>query len=157
MTNDEAGQEEGQIIVGVAERLAADGMPVSQVTAGGTMTGCGAATVDGVTEVRAGTYVFYDAMQVGFGAATADEVAAFVLATVISTRRDGWATVDGGSKTFSGDRSGAEGSSPIAAAVDQDVAVVRITEEHGMAQLGEGVSVEVGRSCASRPSTSAPR
>ncbi len=145
MTNDEAGQEEGQIIVGVAERLAADGIPVSQVTAGGTVTGRGAAMVDGVTEVRAGTYVFYDAMQVGFGAATAEEVAGFILTTVISTRRDGWATVDGGSKTFSGDRGGAEGSSPIAAAVGQDVAVMRITEEHGMAQLGEGVSVEVGQ------------
>ena len=101
--------------------------------------------VDGVTEVRAGTYVFYDAMQVGFGAATDDDVAAFILATVISTRRDGWATVDGGSKTFSGDRGGAEGSSPIAAAVDLDVAVMRITEEHGMARVGDGVSVEVGQ------------
>ena len=96
-------------------------------------------------------------MQVGFGAATADEVAAFILATVISTRRDGWATVDGGSKTFSGDRGGAEGSSPIAAAVDHDVAVMRITEEHGMASSAKGFRSRWARSCASRPFTSARR
>ena len=59
-----------------------------------------------MTEVRAGTYVFYDAMQVGYGAGTPDDVALAILATVVSTRRAGWTTVDAGSKTFSGDRGG---------------------------------------------------
>jgi D-serine deaminase-like pyridoxal phosphate-dependent protein len=149
MTNAEAGHEEGRILVDLAERLRADGMPIAQVTAGGTITGRGVAEVAGVTEVRAGTYVFYDAMQVGYGAATQDDVALAVLATVVSTRRHGWATVDAGSKTFSGDRgvvgAATAGGDAIARGVDVDAAVMRVTEEHGMVRLGEGVAVEVGQ------------
>jgi D-serine deaminase-like pyridoxal phosphate-dependent protein len=146
MSHAEAGHEEGRILVELAERLRADGLPVANVAAGGTITGPGVAEVPGVTEVRAGTYVFYDAMQVGYGAATADDVALSILATVISTRRAGWTTVDAGTKTFSGDRGGVAGvgEGEIARAVDIDAAVMRTTEEHGMVRLGEGVSVEVG-------------
>ncbi len=147
MTNAEAGHEEGQILVDLADRLRADGFPIRNVAAGGTITGPGVAEVPGVTEVRAGTYVFYDAMQVGYGAATPDDVALSILATVVSTRRAGWTTVDAGSKTFSGDRGGVAnvGADEISRAVDVDAAVMRVTEEHGMVRLGAGVSVEVGQ------------
>jgi D-serine deaminase-like pyridoxal phosphate-dependent protein len=147
MPNAEAGHEEGQILVDLAERLRADGLPVANVAAGGTITGPGVAEVAGVTEVRAGTYVFYDAMQVGYGAATPDDVALAILATVVSTRREGWTTVDAGSKTFSGDRGGVAnvGADEISRAVDIDAAVMRVTEEHGMVRLGPGASVEVGQ------------
>ncbi len=149
MTNDEAGREEGQLVADLAERLRADGVSIREVTAGGTITGRGVAEVPGVTEVRAGTYVFYDAMQASFGACAEDDVAASILTTVVSTRRPGWATVDGGSKTFSGDRpvvaTARPGGSEVARAVGLDAAVMRITEEHGMVQLGDGVTVEVGQ------------
>jgi D-serine deaminase-like pyridoxal phosphate-dependent protein len=146
MTNVEAGHDEGRILVELAERLRADGLPIANVAAGGTITGPGVAEVPGVTEVRAGTYVFYDAMQVGYGAATPDDVALAILATVISTRRSGWTTVDAGTKTFSGDRGGvASAGDEIARAVDIDAAVMRTTEEHGMVRLGDGVSVEIGQ------------
>jgi D-serine deaminase-like pyridoxal phosphate-dependent protein len=154
MTNAEAGHEEGGILVGLADRLRADGFPVENVTAGGTVTGPGVAEVPGVTEVRAGTYVFYDAMQVAYGAAEPEDVALTILATVVSTRRTGWVTVDGGTKTFSGDRfvvSGGGGDAEIARAVGVDAAVMRTTEEHGMVRLGEGVSVEVGQKLAFTP------
>ena len=148
MTNDEAGREEGQLMVDVADRLRAKGLPVAEVTAGGTITGPGVAKVDGITEVRAGTYVFNDAMQVAYGAANPENVALSVLATVVSTRRAGHATIDAGSKTFSGDRavvSGAGASEVVARAVELDARVMRITEEHGMLELGEGVCVEIGQ------------
>jgi len=149
MSNDEAGREEGEILVELAERLRHAGVPVNEVTAGGTITGRGVATVDGVTEVRAGTYVFYDAMQVAFGSAQPEDVAVSILATVVSTRRTGSATIDAGSKTFSGDRAVVGGAMPgadvISRGVGIDAAVTRITEEHGMVDLGDGVSVEVGQ------------
>lgn len=152
MTNEEAGHEEGQLLVDIADRLRADGIEIAEITAGGTITGRGVAEVSGVTEVRAGTYVFNDAMQVGFGSCEPDDVAVSVLATVISTRIPGWATIDGGSKTFSGDR-GVVGNKTavggaadaVANAVDLDAAVMRITEEHGMVKLGDGVTVEPGQ------------
>jgi D-serine deaminase-like pyridoxal phosphate-dependent protein len=149
MTNDEAGHEEGQTLVDLADRLRADGISIAEVTAGGTITGRGVAEVPGITEVRAGTCIFNDAMQVEFGSARLEDVAIFVLATVVSTRRPGWATIDGGSKTFSGDRAvvGANvgRSSAVAQALDIDAAVMRITEEHGMVELGEGARVEPGQ------------
>jgi D-serine deaminase-like pyridoxal phosphate-dependent protein len=148
MTNEEAGHEEGRLLVDLAEKLRADGIEIREITAGGTITGRGVAEVPGVTEVRAGTYVFNDAMQVEFGAAREQDVAVFILATVVSTRRSGWVTVDAGSKTFSGDKAVVGGnvgkSSAVAAARDIDAAVMRITEEHGMVQLGDGVRVELG-------------
>ena len=148
MTNAEAGHEEGSILVGLAERLRADGHPAPNVTAGGSVTGPGVAEVDGVTEVRAGTYVFYDAMQVAAGSARPDDVALSILATVISTRRAGWTTVDAGSKTFSGDRGVVDGAAAppgISECVDLEASVMRVTEEHGMVRLGDGASVEVGQ------------
>ncbi len=148
MTGDEAGKEEGEILVALAERLRGAGIPVREVTAGGTITGRGVALADGITEVRAGTYVFYDAMMEALGAAEPDELAATILTTVVSVRRPGWATVDAGTKTFSGDRgmvgAGANASEVVSRAVDREVELVRLTEEHGMARLGEGVSVEIG-------------
>ncbi len=154
MSNAEAGHEEGGILVGLAERLRADDLEIRNVTAGGTITGRGVAEVEGVTEVRAGTYVFSDAMQVAMGSAEPGDVALSVLATVVSVRRAGWTTVDAGTKTFSGDRavaSGAGGEAEIARAVGLDAAVMRTTEEHGMVRLGRGVSVEVGQKLAFTP------
>ena len=148
LTNAEAGHEEGSILVGLAERLRADGHATPNVTAGGSVTGPGVAEVDGVTEVRAGTYVFYDAMQVAAGSAQTGDVALSILATVISTRRVGWTTVDAGSKTFSGDRGVVDASAAVGGisdCVDIDATVMRVTEEHGMVQLGDGASVEVGQ------------
>lgn len=147
MTNEEAGIDEGEQLVAVADALRARGLPIDAVTAGGTVTAPGAAHVEGITEVRAGTYVFHDAMMVAAGVARPDDVAATVLTTVVSTRRPGWATIDGGTKTFSGDRGmvgGATSDGAVAEAVDLDAAVTRTTEEHGMVRLGAGVSVEVG-------------
>ena len=106
MTNEEAGREEGQLLVDLAEALRARGIRIDEVTAGGTITGRGVAEVDGITEVRAGTYVFNDAMQVALGSAEPEDVAISVLATVVSTRSPGWATVDAGSKTFTSEGSG---------------------------------------------------
>jgi len=67
MSREVAGAHEGQIVVAAAERLRAAGFEVREVTAGGSLTGAGVATVDGVTEVRAGTYVFNDLMQIALG------------------------------------------------------------------------------------------
>jgi D-serine deaminase-like pyridoxal phosphate-dependent protein len=148
MTNEQAGREEGQLVVEVAERLRAKGLPIVEVTAGGTITGLGVATIDGITEVRAGTYVFNDAMQVAYGAANPEDVALSVLATVVSTNRPGHATIDAGSKTFSGDRAvvtASDSGAVVAHSIDVDARVVRITEEHGMVELGEGVRVNVGQ------------
>jgi D-serine deaminase-like pyridoxal phosphate-dependent protein len=138
LTKEEAGSAEGAVMIEVASGLRAHGLPVIEVTGGGTATGRAMAGVSGVTEVRAGTYVLQDLMQLGLGAAQPDELALTVLCTVVSRRAAGAATVDGGSKTFSGDRglSDSGEDSPTAVGVNCDAVIERLTEEHGMLRLG---------------------
>ncbi|TMJ96277.1 MAG: hypothetical protein E6G67_05315 [Actinobacteria bacterium] len=149
MTKEDAGHEEGRILVELADKLRADGIEIREVTAGSTPTGLAVAEVPGITEVRAGTYVFNDLMQVGYGAAGWDDLALTALCTVVSHPSRNRATVDGGSKTFSGDGGvvgghGGAGARALAQAVDADVAIERLTEEHGMACVGT-TDVEVGQ------------
>ncbi len=156
MTTEEAGLEEGRIMVELAEKLRARGVPIKNVTAGGTLTGRFVAMVPGITEVRAGTYVFFDSMQVGYGTTTEDNLALTILTTVVSHQGPDRATVDGGSKTFSGDRgvvgaNSAKSGPELARAVDRDVLLERISEEHGMVKVGVNAKVEVGDKIAFYP------
>jgi D-serine deaminase-like pyridoxal phosphate-dependent protein len=156
MTPEECGLEEGRLLVELAEKLRSRGVPISKVTAGGTITGRHVARVPGVTEVRAGTYVFYDLMQLGYGSTTEENLALSILTTVVSHQARDRATVDGGSKTFSGDRgvvggSTAKSGAALARAVDLDVTLERISEEHGMVRIGEDADLEVGQKVAFYP------
>ena len=134
----EEGHTEGRLMVGIAERLRSRGLQVREVTAGSSFTGRYVAEVEGVTEVRAGTYVFYDAMHLHEGSATAEQLALTALCRVVSRWGDGGVTIDGGSKTFSGDRGvvGTANPPPAAPAMtfstDGRVVIERLTEEHGM-------------------------
>ena len=56
-----------------------------------------------VTEYRVGTYAFHDRATVAAGAATLDDVALTVLATVISRPAPDRAILDAGSKALSSD------------------------------------------------------
>lgn len=154
MSIDEAGEREGALLVGVADQLRDADLEVREVTAGGTITGRGVARVEGVTEIRAGTYVFNDLMQLGFGSASLDDLALSVLATVVSAHHPPMATIDAGSKTFSSDRGviGADNAdgTPIARAVGREMSVERLTEEHGMVRSSEG-ALQVGERLAFFP------
>ena len=67
-----------------AERLRAAGLPIRTVAVGSTPTALAAATVPGVTEVRAGTYVFGDMLTATWGAVAEEEIALSILCTVVS-------------------------------------------------------------------------
>jgi D-serine deaminase-like pyridoxal phosphate-dependent protein len=141
----DAGHAEGQLLVEVANRLRASGIEVSDVTAGSTPTGRWVAEVPGITEVRAGNYVFNDLMQLNHGIATEDQLALSVLCTVASTCGGGRVTIDGGTKTFSGDAGGVgtgrAAPTVIAQAVARRIFVERLNEEHGMARTEENVKL----------------
>jgi D-serine deaminase-like pyridoxal phosphate-dependent protein len=91
-----AGREQGEIMVREAERLRRAGIAVEEVSVGSTPTGRSAGRVPGVTEIRPGTYVFNDAMQVRWGSALPEECALTVLARVISRPSAGVAVLDAG-------------------------------------------------------------
>jgi D-serine deaminase-like pyridoxal phosphate-dependent protein len=137
----EAGHEEARLLVEVAENLRAAGIVVPNVTAGSTPTGKYVAEVPGITEVRAGTYVFNDLMQVSIGSASEDGLALSVLCTVTSLGQNGRVTVDGGSKTFSGDVPQSADRLPIARAVDLPIFLERLSEEHGVGRTERPVEL----------------
>jgi len=140
------GREEGELLVQIAERLRAAGLPIRTVAAGSTPTARAAATVPGVTEVRAGTYVFGDGLMTAWGAVVPDEIALTVLCTVVSRPLPERATIDGGSKTFAGDiAAGAvPGLSGHGRAVDIEGYIEEMNEEHGMVRLLPGSDPAVG-------------
>ena len=113
------------------------------MTAGSTPTGKWVAEVAGVTEVRAGNYVFNDLMQLDRGIASEDQLALSVVCTVVSASGSDRVTIDGGTKTFSGDAGGVgtgqAAPAAIARAVDRRIFVERLNEEHGMARTEEEV------------------
>ena len=59
--------------------------------------------IEGMNEIRPGTYVFNDVMQVWAGGAGWDDCAVTIMATVVSAAREGFVIIDGGSKTFTSD------------------------------------------------------
>jgi D-serine deaminase-like pyridoxal phosphate-dependent protein len=146
----ELGREEGELMVSLAEQLRAAGVPIGSISVGSTPTAQAAAQVPGVTEVRPGTYVFGDYMLAERGHIAYDEIALSILCTVVSRPAAALATVDGGSKTFSGDI--APGAlKGYARAVVAEAYVERMSEEHGVVQLGPGADPRVGDRIAFYP------
>ena len=91
--------------VRAAERLRAKRLPCAEVSVGSTPTALSAQNLAGVTEVRAGVYVFFDLVMANVGVCTPRDVALSVLTTVIGHQADkGWAIVDAGWMAMSRDR-----------------------------------------------------
>ena len=132
-------------MVAQAERLRAAGIPINAVSVGSTFTAA-AACVPGVTEVRAGTYVFFDRMTTRGEANTLDEIALSVLATVVSRPAEDMAIIDAGSKTFSGDVvPAAVGLEGYGVTVDGHAGILeRMNEEHGFVRLASGFAPAIG-------------
>jgi D-serine deaminase-like pyridoxal phosphate-dependent protein len=91
-------------IVLAAERLRAAGHAVPIVSMGSSPTALHAQSIAGVTEVRAGVYMFGDLFQAEIGTHGLDDIALTVLTSVIG-RRPGNLLVDAGGLALSKDRS----------------------------------------------------
>lgn len=75
------------------------------VSVGSTPTAHFAKKLDGVTEVRAGVFVFFDLVMAGIGVCRIQDIALSVLATVNGHRADkGWTLIDAGWMALSRDR-----------------------------------------------------
>lgn len=98
-------EQERSRCVRAAERLRAAGLPCPEVSVGSTPTALSAVKLDGVTEVRAGVYVFFDLVMANVGVCAPPDIALSVLTTVIGHQPDkGWAIVDAGWMAMSRDR-----------------------------------------------------
>ncbi|MFB6981829.1 DSD1 family PLP-dependent enzyme [Streptomyces scopuliridis] len=100
-----AAENERDTAVAAAERLRAAGLPVGTVSVGSTPTAHAAEDLTGVTELRAGNYVFFDLVMAGLGVCRVEDLALSVVVTVIGHRPEyGWIITDGGWMAMSRDR-----------------------------------------------------
>ena len=137
---------ETNAVVDAAMATRALGIPIDTVSAGSTPTARFLDSASGLTEMRPGTYVFYDELQVALGTIEGDRCALSVAATIVSRPARDRAVIDAGSKTFGLDR-GAHSSSPLkdfGRVIDADAALVRLSEEHGVLEIPADSPIAVG-------------
>jgi D-serine deaminase-like pyridoxal phosphate-dependent protein len=127
-----------------ANGLRSVGLPVASVSVGSTPGALAMSRQEGITELRPGTYVFYDQVQMMCGTPV-DDCALTVLTTVISRPEEGVAIIDAGSKTLSGDH-GQERSRYGYVTDDPAIMIDWVNEEHGHLDLKEsGLSLKIGQ------------
>jgi D-serine deaminase-like pyridoxal phosphate-dependent protein len=98
-------EQERAAVVRAAQRLREAGHGCPVVSVGSTPTALFAEHLEGVTEVRAGVFIFFDLVMAGIGVCRTDEIALSVLATVIGHQKEkGWTLTDAGWMAMSRDR-----------------------------------------------------
>lgn len=98
-------RRERDAVVRAAQRLREAGFQAPVVSVGSTPTATYADDLTGVTEVRAGVFVFFDLVMAGIDVCRTSDIALSVLATVIGHQSDkGWALTDAGWMALSRDR-----------------------------------------------------
>ena len=123
-------QEENDRLREIISDLQAAGLECPVVSGGTSPSLFFSHLLDSVNENRSGTYVFNDRNMVASQAATWSDCAMRIAVTVVSDAVHGQIIIDGGSKTFSGDRCGAwEGYGRVVE--DPDLLFLKMNEEHG--------------------------
>jgi D-serine deaminase-like pyridoxal phosphate-dependent protein len=114
------------------------GLPARVVSGGSTPTLWRTHELPGVTEFRPGTYVYNDRTTAAIGACAWEDCALTVLATVVSTAVPGQAVIDAGTKALGREPvRGAAGEGFGQVAEHPEVLVARMSEEHGILDLGQ--------------------
>lgn len=143
----QAAEQERKSVVDAAAILREAGLPCPVVSLGSTPTAHHALDLTGVTEVRAGVFVFFDLVMAGIGICRAEDIAISVLATVIGHQREkGWILVDAGWMAMSQDRGTAKQAvnqgygvvCDIAGHAYPDLIMADANQEHGIITLRPG-------------------
>jgi D-serine deaminase-like pyridoxal phosphate-dependent protein len=142
-----AAEQERASAVASADTLRAAGLPVVAVSVGSTPTAHFARDLSGVTEMRAGTFVFFDLFMAGVGVCSTDDIAIGVLASVIGHQpENGWILTDAGWMALSRDRGTArqtidQGYGVVADVWGKpfrDLIVVETNQEQGIVAIRRG-------------------
>ena len=128
--------EMSSLIAGLRAASAAAGLDVRTISCGSTPLLWRSHEIAGMTELRAGTAVYFDRTSVIGGVCSYDDCAATILATVISTAVPGQAVVDAGVKALGREPMRGGDAEGFACVYDRpEVPVVRLSEEHGVLDL----------------------
>ena len=138
--------------VKAAEAIRAAGLPCPEVSVGSTPTALSALHLEGVTELRAGVYVFFDLVMHNVGVCRLDELALSVLTTVIGHQAEkGWIITDSGWMAMSRDRGTQSQASDYgyglvcnsAGELIEGLQLRSANQEHGVASFEKGQNVDI--------------
>lgn len=138
--------------VKAAQAIRAVGIACPEVSVGSTPTALCAVHLEGVTELRAGVYVFFDLVMHNVGVCTLDDLALSVLTTVIGHQpAKGWIITDSGWMAMSRDRGTQSQQCDFGYGLvcDQQGTIIEglmlrsANQEHGVASFEGGMTVDV--------------
>jgi D-serine deaminase-like pyridoxal phosphate-dependent protein len=133
---DEAGFQAACVkLDAVLDALAAARFEAKIVSGGSTPGASKTPLIPRTTEIRPGTYVFYDASSMAAKVCTEADCALRVLTTVVSTAVPGQCVIDAGSKTFSSDQT--VGAGTFGHFVGRQWTMRKLNEEHGYVEIDE--------------------
>ena len=145
-------EQERALCVRAATRLREAGFACPIVSIGSSPTALRSAKLAGISEVRAGVYVFFDLVMHNVGVCSMDEIALSVLCSVIGHQQEkGWALVDAGWMAMSRDRGSARLGTDFGygqvCGLDgcplPGYIVSAANQEHGIISLAGGVDTEI--------------
>jgi len=145
-------EEERRAVVDAATILRDAGLPCPVVSMGSSPTAHHAHDLTGVTEVRAGVFMFFDLVMTGVGICRVEDIALSVLATVIGHQRDkGWILIDAGWMAMSQDRGTSKQAvnqgyglvCDSSGTAYDDVILADANQEHGIIMVRPGSSASL--------------
>lgn len=145
-----AAENEVKAALNAAERLRSAEIPCEIVSIGSTPTAHNYQNLDGITEVRAGVYGFFDLVMTGVGVCSVNDIAASVVTTVIGHNQEkGWLIIDAGWMALSSDRGTANQPTDCSYGLLTDsngelldnLQVTNVNQEHGIIEAVNGASI----------------
>jgi D-serine deaminase-like pyridoxal phosphate-dependent protein len=150
----EMAERERAAVDACARALRAAALPCPVVSVGSTPTATYAERLDGVTEVRAGVYMFFDLVMAGLGVCSVQDIAVSVMTSVIGHQQDrNWIITDAGWMALSRDRGTARQRidqgyglvCDLAGRPIDNLIVAETNQEHGIVTSRDGGPVDLGR------------
>lgn len=133
---DDAGFKEACAKVNATlEALAKAGLEAKIISGGSTPGASKTPLIPKTTEIRPGTYVFYDASSLEAKCCLESDCALRVITTVVSTAVPGQCLIDAGSKTLSSDAT--RGPGTYGRFVGRPWTLKKMNEEHGYVEVGD--------------------
>jgi D-serine deaminase-like pyridoxal phosphate-dependent protein len=150
-------RREAETLASLRAKAASSGIALDEISVGATPTLRFSAGQAGVTELRPGNYVYFDRTQVALGAASLDDCALTVMATVVA-KHPGRIILDCGSKTLTNDLArgiapapgygavlaGDEDSLDYSREVDETLTIERLSEEHATVRVSGDTRLKPG-------------
>lgn len=131
--------------------LEMDGFKLSILSGGNTVSGKVPWCLEGLTEIRAGNYIFNDCAQLYFDRVSEDDCALRVIATVVALPDDHSAIIDAGTKSLSSDAFPSTGNNFGHIIGRDDINLFKLNEEHGFLRCANQLNLNIGEKVAIIP------